>query len=235
MAAKRTRLDRFISSHPGINRREVRGLLASGRVMLNGKPARDINQVINQFDHVSLDGRVLQALSRKYRMLNKPSGVVSATRDDKHKTVIDLLDCSGANDLHIAGRLDFNSTGLLLLTNDGEWTRGLASPEQGVRKVYQVTVEKPLSEEYVQVFAEGLYFAYEGITTRPAGLRILSAHSAQVTLTEGRYHQIKRMFGHFDNKVLTLHRAAIGGLSLDIELAPGQSRNLSPPELASVF
>ncbi len=235
MASKRARLDRLISSLTGISRRDVRAVLASGRVLLNGKPARDISQAVNQFDHVSLDGQILQALSREYVMLNKPCGVVSATRDDKHKTVVDLLDCSGDNELHIAGRLDFNSTGLLLLTNDGEWSRRLASPEEGVSKVYRVTVEKPLSDEYVQVFAKGLYFDYEGITTRPAGLRILSPYRAEVALTEGRYHQIKRMFGHFDNRVLTLHRVAIGGLCLGPELDPGQSRNLSALELQSIF
>lgn len=235
MASKRARLDRLISALTGINRKDVRALLASSRVLLDGKPARDISHPVDQFSHLCLDGKVLQARKRKYLMLNKPAGVVSATRDDEHRTVVDLLESGQTGDLHIAGRLDFNSTGLLLLTNDGQWSRRLAAPEQGVPKVYRVTLEQPLSDAYVQAFADGMYLAYEGITTRPAGLTILSARCAEVVLMEGRYHQIKRMFGQFDNRVLTLHRVAIGGLSLDTRLALGQSRELRPLELQAIF
>lgn len=235
MASNRARLDRVISELTNINRRDVRLLLASGRVLVDAVPARDINQVVTKFCHVSLDGQTLQGRARKYLMLNKPAGVVSATRDEVHRTVVDLLDRSDTDDLHIAGRLDFNSTGLMLLTNDGEWSRGLASPEQGVSKVYQVGLEKPLTPACVKAFANGMYFAYEGITTRPAGLKILSSHAAQVTLTEGRYHQIKRMFGQLDNRVLSLHRGKIGGLALDEKLEPGCSRDLTALEVETLF
>jgi len=232
--SKRARLDRFISAQAGINRRDVRALLARGRVTLDGKPARDINQVIDQFSHITLDGRVLRALKPNYIMLNKPAGIVSATRDDRHRTVIDLLDRGDSSDLHIAGRLDFNSTGLMLLTNDGRWSRRLASPEGGVKKVYRVTLQKPLSQDYIDAFASGIYFAYEDITTRPATLEILSDYEAQVGLIEGRYHQIKRMFGRFDNQVVSLHRIAIGNLGLDPALAPGQNRELTTDELDKI-
>lgn len=228
---KRFRLDRFISSHTGVNRRAVRALLASGRVGLNGRAAREINQVVDQFSHITLDGQVLQDYSAIYLMLNKPSGVVSATRDDRHRTAIDLLDANTGNDLHIAGRLDFNSTGLLLLTNDGRWSRRLACAQNPVEKVYRVTLEQALTERYVEAFAQGMYFPFEDITTRPVTLTILSDYSAELRLTEGRYHQIKRMFGRFNNKVLTLHRIAIGNVSLDPELTAGQYRPLTQIEL----
>jgi 16S rRNA pseudouridine516 synthase len=228
---KRFRLDRFISSHTGVNRRAVRALLASGRVGLNGRAAREINQVVDQFSHITLDGQVLQDYSAIYLMLNKPSGVVSATRDDRHRTAIDLLDANTGNDLHIAGRLDFNSTGLLLLTNDGRWSRRLACAQKPVEKVYRVTLEQALTERYVEAFAQGMYFPFEDITTRPVTLTILSDYSAELRLTEGRYHQIKRMFGRFNNKVLTLHRIAIGNVSLDPGLTAGQYRQLTQIEL----
>lgn len=231
---KRFRLDRFISNHTGVNRRDVRALLASGRVGLNGQAAREINQVVDQFSHITLDGEVLQNYSAIYLMLNKPCGVVSATRDDRHRTVIDLLDANTDNDLHIAGRLDFNSTGLLLLTNDGHWSRRLACAQNPVEKVYRVTLEQALTERYVAAFARGMYFPFEDITTRPVTLTILSDHSAEVRLTEGRYHQIKRMFGRFNNKVLTLHRIAIGNVSLDPELGAEQYRPLTQIELDSL-
>jgi 16S rRNA pseudouridine516 synthase len=231
---KRFRLDRFISSHTGVNRRDVRALLASGRVGLNGRAAREIDQVVDQFSHITLDGQVLQDYSAKYLMLNKPSGVVSATRDDRHRTAIDLLDANTGNDLHIAGRLDFNSTGLLLLTNDGRWSRRLACAQNPVEKVYRVTLEQALTERYVEAFAQGMYFPFEDITTRPVTLTILSNYSADLRLTEGRYHQIKRMFGRFNNKVLTLHRIAIGNVSLDPGLTAGQYRPLTQIELDSL-
>lgn len=233
--SKQSRLDRFISRQLGIPRRNVRAILASGRIRINGSPAQNISQVIGQFTHVSMDQQVLQANIPRYIMLNKPTGVVSATKDERHRTVIDLLGERNFENLHIAGRLDFNSTGLLLLTNDGAWSRGLASPEQGIRKQYRVTVDKPLTQNCVDAFAAGMYFDSEGITTRPARLDIISDYVAEVSLTEGRYHQIKRMFGRFENKVLTLHRFAIGTLSLDPELTPGQSRELTKVESYNIL
>ncbi len=158
-------------------------------------------------------------------MLNKPVGVVSA--DSGHrasKPFIDLLDYSFREQLHIAGRLDLNSSGLLLLTNDSRWSKQLTDPENKVSKRYRVTVEKPLSEEYVQAFAEGMFFSYENITTQAVDLKIVSPYVADLCMTEGRYHQIKRMFGRFRNPVKALHRYAIGNFSLDEELLPGQSR-----------
>lgn len=206
-------------------------MLAQGRVVVDGKVATDIGQVIEQFSHVVLDTEILQADKPIYVMLNKPVGVVSATRDDRHTTVIDLLERDDRAELHIAGRLDFNSSGLLLLTNDGQWSRQLSSPEQNICKLYWVKLEKPITEKYIQSFAEGLYFAFEGITTRPARLRILNEFTAEIELVEGRYHQIKRMFGRFDNRVLELHRLAVGEIQLDPALAPGQSRELTTEEI----
>jgi 16S rRNA pseudouridine516 synthase len=234
MQSKTARLDRFLSSRAGISRRDVRPILAQGRVTVDGAIATRINQVIGEFTHVLLDNEVLQARLPVYIMLHKPTGVVSATRDERHKTVIDLLDHEDKSGLHIAGRLDLNASGLLLLTNDGRWSRRLSSPQSNVGKLYRVTLEKSITVDYVEAFAEGMYFAYEGITTRPAILRIIDDHHAEVTLVEGRYHQIKRMFGHFQNRVLQLHRIAIGNLPLDSTLDAGQSRELTALEVDSM-
>ena len=167
-------------------------------------------------------------------MMHKPTGVVSATRDDRHKTVIDLLDRADRSELHITGRLDFNSSGLLLLTNDGRWSRQLSSPQSNISKLYRVTLERPLTTDYIQAFAAGMYFEYEGIKTQPAGLRIIDDCVAEVSLVEGRYHQIKRMFGRCGNRVLRLHRIAVGSLALDAALRAGQSRDLSAAEVTIV-
>ena len=232
MTSRYHRLDRFLSARLQISRSNLRLLLAGGRVRVNGQVEGDRQRRIGPFDRVVCDGEILQANRPRYLMLNKPAAVVSATRDDHHPTVLDLLPEDQRDGLHLAGRLDFNTTGLVLLTNDGDWSRQLSQPENQVRKHYRVTLEKPLADDYVTAFAEGMWFEYEGITTRPAALKIRSPFEADVWLCEGRYHQIKRMFGRFDNKVLTLHRLAIGKLVLDETLKPGEWRELTASELA---
>lgn len=209
-------------------------MLAQGRIRLDGEIAGSISQPVGQFTHVVLDEKIIQSNAAHYLMLNKPAGVVSATRDERHRTVIDLLTVPYADSLHIVGRLDFNSTGLVLLTNDGRWSRALSDPGQAITKTYRVQLEQPLSEDCVKAFAEGMYFDYEGITTRPASLKILSEFEAEVGLVEGRYHQIKRMFGRFDNRVLGLHRLATGTLQLDPGLELGAYRELTLKELEAL-
>lgn len=233
MQSKKHRLDRFISTVTGTNRKDVRLMLAQKRIFVNGHLATAIDHIIGEFDKIELDGAVLQDNKPIYIMLHKPIGVVSATKDNQHKTVIDLLPAKYKH-LHITGRLDLNSSGLMLLTNDGQWSRTLTFPDSKIDKVYEVRLENPLTKEYVPAFLNGMYFAYEGITTRAVKLEILSKYTARVHLKEGRYHQIKRMFGRFKNPVIKLHRVSIGSITLDNALAPGESRPLTSQELASL-
>lgn len=227
------RLDRFLGKRPDLNRQQVRQLLLAGRVQVDGRPERDGLREINGFSHIELDGQVLQhGQAVRYLMLHKPAGVVSATRDPLHRTVLDLLPEAERADLHIAGRLDGNTTGLLLLTNDGQWSRRLTLPGSKLPKVYRVETAEPIGAEYVETFARGIYFAFEDLVTLPAQLEILDSHSARLTLVEGRYHQVKRMFGHFRNRVTRLHRESIGPIRLDPALQPGEYRPLSPTEIA---
>jgi 16S rRNA pseudouridine516 synthase len=238
MKTKSFRIDRYISKELQVNRRDIKLMLAQGRIVINGETIREVSTIVEEFDRVECDGEVLQNKKPLYIMLNKPTGVVSATKDDQHKTVISLLEGysdSELESLHIVGRLDLNTSGLLLLTNDSYWSRKLMAPEEKVSKVYEVELENDLTQDYVSGFAEGMYFSFENITTQPAELRILSDKSAEVVLTEGKYHQIKRMFGRFRNPVLALHRRSIGNLQLDKTLKPGQSRELTSEELSSIF
>ena len=231
MNSKRSRLDSFLSSELKIPRKEIKPILAQGRVKIDGLVVSDAQHLVEEFSLVIYDGQVLQSNTAHYLMLHKPKGVVSATKDTQHKTVIDLLDVAYKDELHIVGRLDLNSTGLLLLTNDGRWSRALMSPENKVSKHYRVTVEQTITQEMVQGFSKGIYFKFEDITTQSAVLKIVSEFVADVTLQEGKYHQIKRMFGHFQNKVLEIHRFAISKIHLDEGLEPGQSRSLSQSEI----
>jgi 16S rRNA pseudouridine516 synthase len=238
MQTKSFRIDRYISKQLTINRRDIKLMLAQGRIVINGEVIRDVTAIVEEFDHVVLDGKTLQDNKPIYIMLNKPLGVVSATKDEQHKTVIDLLDTyteQERDSLHIVGRLDLNTSGLLLLTNDSRWSRKLMAPEEKVGKVYRVTLENSLSEDYISAFAEGMYFSFEDITTQPAQLTMVADKVAEVVLMEGKYHQIKRMFGRFRNPVLALHRQSLGNLILDPELLAGESRLLTSAEVNSIF
>jgi 16S rRNA pseudouridine516 synthase len=246
MQTKSFRIDRYMSKKLTINRRDVKLMLAQGRIVINGDVVREIVTMVEEFDHVVLDGELLQDKKAVYIMMNKPIGVVSATKDDLHKTVIDLLpkkflinevntNMDVDHDLHIVGRLDLNTSGLLLLTNDSRWSRKIMSPKAKVKKVYKVTLANDVTEETVSAFAKGMYFPFENITTLPAPLTILTNNMAEVVLMEGKYHQIKRMFGRFRNPVLALHRSSVGNLVLDESLAAGESRALRSDEVNAIF
>ncbi|MGX5218343.1 MULTISPECIES: pseudouridine synthase [Pseudomonas] len=229
------RLDRILSNLPSLNRQDVRQLIASGRVRVDGLCCRDSRCDIRFFNRVELDDQIVQAgRPARYFMLNKPIGVVSATEHPGHQTVIDLLNEPDKHELHLAGRLDLNTSGLLLITNDGQWSRRVTQPTSKQPKVYWVSTEQPIEAHYIDSFAAGMYFKFEDLTTLPARLEILATYNARLWLHEGRYHQVKRMFGHFQNKVTGLHRERIGAITLDPRLTPGQYRALTADEIASV-
>ena len=234
MKSKTSRLDRFISQNSVFSLSDTRLLIAQKRIVLDGLEAHSIQQKVTEFTRVVLDGNCLRDNNPVYIMLNKPRGVVSATKDFKHSTVLDFIQHPQKNELHIVGRLDFNTTGLVLLTNDGAWSRKISLPETKLEKTYEVTLSKPINEECVAAFREGIYFDYENITTRPAFLEVLSDHTARLSLTEGKYHQIKRMFGFFQNEVLELHRVSVGPFSLE-GLEEGSSRLLTIKEVEESF
>jgi len=229
------RVDRFLSNLPRFNRKQVRLLLVQRRVSVDGVAVSDPHHEVRAFSRVCVDDEVLQAgKPARYFMLHKPKGCVSATADPQHPTVLDFLDEPDKDELHIAGRLDFNTTGLMLITNDGQWSRRLTQPQTKLPKVYRVETEQDIGADYAATFAQGLYFAFEDLTTQPAELVLLGARTARLSIIEGRYHQVKRMFGHFDNKVIGLHRERMGSLVLDDALAPGQYRALTDDEIRQV-
>jgi 16S rRNA pseudouridine516 synthase len=229
------RVDRFLSNLPRFNRKQVRLLLVERRIKVDGQIVSDPHFDVREFSRVECDDDVLQAgKPPRYFMLHKPPGCVSATSDPEHPTVLDLMDEPDKHELHIAGRLDFNTTGLMLITNDGSWSRRLTQPQTKLPKIYYVETEQDIGPEYAQTFAQGLYFAFEDLTTQPADLLVLGPKSARLSIVEGRYHQVKRMFGHFNNKVLRLHRERMGPLVLDDALAPGEYRPLTAEEIQHI-
>ena len=233
------RLDKFLSQTGKFTRAEAKKVIKSKRVRLNGEVVKDGKIKINEdSDKIFLDGELL-ALNNKevYYMLNKPVGVVSATKDDKDKTVIDLIDSPGRKeDLFPVGRLDKETTGLLIITNDGKFAHNIISPKKHIPKTYEAVVTGKISEKEVKIFSQGMELA-NGDKLQPAHLDVISyskkddTSKVRVIIHEGKYHQVRRMFGAVSQRVLELDRVKIGLLELDNTLERGEYRELTEKEL----
>ena len=223
------RLDKYLAERTGMTRSESRKAITKGRVMVAGKICRKADTQLDETAaQIALDGAPLAGEYKKYVyiMLNKPEGVVSASRDKRDTTVVDLVAADyPRRELFPAGRLDKTSTGFVLLTDDGALAHEILAPQKHVPKRYRVTIDIPMTEEMVHRFAEGIELK-DG-RCQPAELTIESEDTGVVTLREGRYHQIKRMFGCCGATVTGLHRLSMGALRLDDTLAPGECRPLS--------
>ena len=228
------RLDRFIALHTEHSQQTARLLIAAGRVRVDERVVRDGQQRIDRFTTVQLDDIVLQRHTALYLMLHKPAGYLSATCDPVHPTVMELLAEPLRQQLHLAGRLDRSTTGLLILTNDGLWSRRLTEPGRRIPKVYLVGTAEPIAEQAAARFARGIHLAREGVDTSPAQLQLLAPCQARLTIHEGRHHQVKRMFHAVGNRVTSLHRESMGTIELDPALGPGQYRALTATEIAGV-
>ena len=228
---KPERLDKVLASQSTWSRKEVRELVEKGWVTVNGAPARRADQKIRWEDRVEVAGKELTLRPRLYLMMNKPAGVVSATRDGG-PTVIDLVPPElRRGGLFPAGRLDKDTTGFLLITDDGELAHRILSPKRHVPKSYLARLDRPVTGEMAERFAAGILLEGEEAPCLPARLEKVGEDLARVTLRQGIYHQIKRMFLACGARVVELRRLSMGGLRLDEGLAPGQSRELTPEEL----
>jgi 16S rRNA pseudouridine516 synthase len=225
------RLDKYLCHATGLTRSRAQVAIRRSQVTVNGEVKKSPDFKLTENAVVTWHGEMVSIGGKRYYMLNKPSGVVCATIDDRHKTVLDLFDEVGRKNLHIAGRLDIDATGLVLLTDDGDWSHRVTSPKHNCDKVYRVEVVETLDETLVVRFAEGLLLRNEEKKTRPAKLEILGTNTARLTISEGKYHQVKRMFASLGNRVTALHRECIGVLELDPELLPGQWRPLTEDEI----
>ncbi len=225
------RLDRFLIRRGTHSTKEIARLLVDGQVKVDGQVEINGLRRIDRFTKIQLGEELLQAHEAVYLMLHKPIGYLSATSDLQHPTVIDLIDHPLRHELHLAGRLDRASTGMILLTNDGKWSKRVTEPVEEISKIYRVTTRDVIAPETTAIFAAGIYFAYEDLTTRPALLEILAEREALLTIHEGRYHQVKRMFHAVGNQVLSLHRESIGPFVLGESLPIGKFRHLNRAEV----
>ena len=230
------RLDKLLSECGVASRKEIRQLIRSGRVSVDGAAAASPEMKLDPYKAlVCLDGTKIEYAKYHYYMMNKPAGVLSATDDGRQKTVLDLVTPEMRKiGLFPVGRLDKDTTGLLLLTNDGEFAHRVISPRSGIVKVYHARTEAPVDEADITAFKEGLTLG-DGTKCLPAGLKPLTDGSCLVEVMEGKYHQVKRMLASRGKPVTELERLSIGGLKLDESLLPGDFRALEQNELCSVM
>ncbi|MCH4996331.1 16S rRNA pseudouridine(516) synthase RsuA [Pectobacterium carotovorum] len=229
------RLDKFLSQQLEISRSLVARELHAQRVTVDGEVVKSGAFKLSPEHNVEFDGEPLkQQNGPRYFMLNKPQGYVCSTDDPDHPTILYFMDVPVAYKLHAAGRLDIDTTGLVLLTDDGQWSHRITSPKHQCEKTYLVTLEQPVAEDTAAQFTAGVQLHNEKNLTKPATLEKITDYVVRLTISEGRYHQVKRMFAAVGNRVVELHRERIGGIYLDSELEPGEYRELSAEEIASV-
>ena len=235
------RLDKFLVACAVGSRTEVKNFLKTGRVTVNGKKEKSAKLQINEeTDEICFDGAKLDYEEFVYYMMNKPQGVISATEDPKHKTVLDLLDdYARAKEVFPVGRLDIDTHGLLLLTNDGKLAHALLSPKRHVDKTYLARINGVMTDADVETFAQGV--PLKDFTCQPAKLELVSIDRekdqslVRVTIAEGKFHQVKRMVAYCGKEVADLQRLTMGTLTLDEELKRGEWRRLSKEELEGLL
>lgn len=238
MAEKEIRLDKFLADMGKGTRSQLKEAARKGRISVNGEVVKSADKKIKiPGDTVVFDGNPASYVTMEYFMLNKPQGVLSATEDKRHRTVLDLIDQKNRKDLFPVGRLDLDTEGLLLITNDGALSHKLLAPKSHVDKVYFACCAGKVPESAVSSFAEGLLLP-DGLKCLPAVLKILSVREegeseteVLLTIREGKFHQVKRMMEAVGCPVLFLKRLTMGPLTLDESLKPGEYRPLTKQEL----
>lgn len=233
------RLDKLIASQGTLSRSESTRLIRSGQVMVNGDVCRDPAMKVDaDCCEIMVSGKPLAYQRFVYLMMNKPAGILCVSRDPRVKTVVDLLPPEQQRKgLFPAGRLDKDTVGLVILTDDGDFAHRMLAPKKHVPKRYHVRVDGPITDRDIAAFEQGVTLA-DGTLCQPATLRVLQNGEeplAEIVITEGRYHQIKRMFGTRDLGVVWLKRVSIGDLMLDSQLAEGESRFMTEKEQMAVF
>lgn len=232
--AAEMRLDKFIAKSTDLTLRQACEAVQAGKVTVNAELATQGNMQVHERNDILLAGQVLTLRPFNYLMLNKPAGMVCSNIDEFYPSLFNLLPWPNTDLLHVVGRLDADTTGLVLITDDGRWSFQITSPSSKCAKVYLVDVAKPISAEQsielTSKFSAGLQLQGESAITQPAKFELISSKKVRLTITEGRFHQVKRMFACVGNKVRALHREQIGGVALDV--APSKWRSLTNAEIA---
>ena len=228
------RLDKYLATNTSHSRKEVKRILRDDRVQVDGDTVRNSAFNIADTALVELDGERLMILGPGYFMLHKPLGLVCANSDPEHETVFDLFHDEPYDDLHVAGRLDIDTTGLVLITGDGKWSHRVMSPRFKCGKSYIAILPETITDRMIEKLEQGVMLQGADTKTAPAKVEKIAEDEIRLTLTEGRYHQVKRMLAAVGNSVSELHREKIGEIVLDASLEPGEYRPLTEDEINSV-
>lgn len=228
------RLDKYICQNTNMSRSLAKKAISSGQVSVNLECIKNTAFKVKRSDKVFYSGEQISTLGHRYLMLNKPSGYICSTQDEVHPSVLNLIDIDKRERLHIVGRLDVDTTGLVLITDDGQWSHRITSPKRNCQKSYQVDLAENISADIIELFKKGLLLKNELKPTLPAQLVIQSKQKALLSIQEGRYHQVKRMFAAVGNHVEALHRVSIGTITLDVQLGDGEWRYLTEDEITSM-
>jgi 16S rRNA pseudouridine516 synthase len=228
------RLDKYISNATDLSRTDVKKLIKSGLVSIDDELATSGSQKVTDEQDIAIEGSTIQLMTTRYFMMNKPAGVVSATKDHTNPTALDLIYEHRNDQLQIAGRLDRDTTGLLLITDDGQWNHIVTSPRTDCKKVYLVELENPVHKDYQRKLETGIALEGEKRRCLPASMEVIDDYHIRLCISEGKYHQVKRMMTSLGNHVVSLHRLQIGGIELDPNLEPGDYRPLTEEEIASI-
>lgn len=230
------RLDKYIANTTDLSRKDVKTAIKNGWVEVDDELASNPGMKVPEDASVSINGEHLKAPAPRYFMLNKPQGAVCATKDSNNMTVLEFFDEEpNADKLHIAGRLDIDTTGLVLITDDGKWTHQVISPNAECPKRYYVETLKSIEPETIKALEKGVMLQGETKRCRPAQLDLIDTDRCLLTIHEGKYHQVKRMFASQGNEVIKLHRESVGNIVLDEDLMEGEYRELSETEAFSIF
>lgn len=206
-------------------------MIAKGHVEVNGHIVRIERSQVHESNSVTLNGDLLTLRPFRYLVMNKPANTICSNIDEAYPSLFNYVEVDNKSELHIAGRLDADTTGLVLITDDGSWSFNIITPSKYCEKTYRVGLSKPIKEEAISAFQQGIQLQGEDKLTMPAKLSIISPQEVLLTITEGKFHQVKRMFQAIGNRVVSLHREQIGDIHLDLEL--GQWRYLTADEVRS--
>ncbi|MDO6445753.1 pseudouridine synthase [Colwellia sp. 1_MG-2023] len=225
------RLDKFICKSTELTRTEAKRLLKSGSVCVNGEISKNAAMQVHENNDITVEGQSLVARESRYIMLHKPLDTICSNVDEGYPSLFHLIDVDKAFDMHVAGRLDADTTGLVLITDDGRWSHNIISPKKQCEKVYRVWLRDEVRADSAEKFKVGVQLQGESSLTLPAKLNIINEKEVLLTITEGKYHQVKRMFAAIGNKVVGLHREQIGHIKL-AELPMGEWRYLTAEEVS---
>ncbi|MBL1416684.1 MAG: 16S rRNA pseudouridine(516) synthase RsuA [Moritella sp.] len=228
------RLDKFICQSTNLTRTLAKREIARSNVKINGEVVRKADHKVTADMDVWFSGKSLSQRAPRYIMMHKPLDVICSTVDEEHPSVMNLIEADKREELHIAGRLDVDTTGLVLITDDGKWSHRVTSPKRACNKRYRVQLAEAIAPTAVADFEAGIHLRSEDKPCLPAKLEILSEKEVLLTIQEGKYHQVKRMFASQGNSVVGLHREQIGDIVLDPALELGEWRYLTDEEAKSI-